>query len=122
MLQWANIHCEVAGERLTVDVEPTYTIRNIKEEVQQQIGIPPYRQRLIYSGKQLEDDRTVERYNLGNGSTLHLVLRLTERNGASTVPTESVFPDKTSADESIQAWKTKAKQGDFDDDIYIVDP
>jgi len=41
MLQWAIIHCEVIGERLTVDVESTYTIHNIKEKVQQQIGTPP---------------------------------------------------------------------------------
>jgi hypothetical protein len=112
----------VNEQRLTVDVEPTYTIRNVKEKVQQQNGTSPHMQRLIYSGKELIDSKTLEYYNIREESTLHLILRLGEPKGASTVPTESVFPNRASADESIRAWKTKAEQGDFDDDIYIVDP
>src|SRR5271168_1237240 len=117
MLQCANIHCEVIGQRLTLDVKPTYTIQNVKEEVQKQNGVPPYMQHLIYSGKVLTDHRTLESYNIQEELTLHLVLRRGEPNKASTVPTESVFPNKASADKSIQARKTKAEQGDFDDDI-----
>ena len=37
---------------------------------------PPSEQRLLYAGKQLEDERTLASYNITSGAMLHLVMRL----------------------------------------------
>uniref|UniRef100_A0A915MVT3 Ubiquitin-like domain-containing protein n=1 Tax=Meloidogyne javanica TaxID=6303 RepID=A0A915MVT3_MELJA len=57
-------------------IKSSDTIELIKCMVEMKIGIPPDQHRLIYMGKQLEDDRTIAYYDIEDGATIHLIMRL----------------------------------------------
>ncbi|KAF2102016.1 ubiquitin [Rhizodiscina lignyota] len=66
----------LTGKEIELDIEPDYKVSRIKERVEEKEGIPPVQQRLIFGGKQMNDEKTAEEYGLEGGNTLHLVLAL----------------------------------------------
>ncbi|KIY43383.1 ubiquitin [Fistulina hepatica ATCC 64428] len=66
----------LTGKEIELDIDPDDKIARIKEKVEEQSGVPPPQQRLIFGGRQMQDEKSANDFNIQPGSVLHLVLAL----------------------------------------------
>ncbi|KAI0265052.1 ubiquitin-related domain-containing protein, partial [Gloeopeniophorella convolvens] len=62
--------------QIELDIGADDKIARIKEKVEEQSGVPPPQQRLIFGGRQMADEKTAREFNITPGAVLHLVLAL----------------------------------------------
>lgn len=68
-----TVHIKSGQNKWDVTIDPSKTVSEFKEEIARVSEIPADNQRLIYSGKILKDDQTVESYKIQEGHAIHLV-------------------------------------------------
>lgn len=85
------------GKHVTLEVEPTDRIENIKYKIEDKEGTPTENQRLFFAGKELEEGNTLQDYSIQKDSTIHLILKYVMLNNEKipvVITKEGLYPDE----------------------------
>lgn len=88
----------LTGRSITLEVEACETVADINDKIAIKEGIPAEEQRLIFAGKQLDEDCMLSDYDICKEDTLHVLLRL---RGGLIEPTLAALARATNCDRKI---------------------
>lgn len=88
----------VDGKSLAFDVDSDEPIYSLKARIDERQGVPAAEQRLVWSCRQLADDRTFGDYDIERDSTLNLLFRLP---GGIIEPSLQKLAQKTNCDKKV---------------------
>ena len=66
----------LTGKETTLTVHHKMCVSELKELIEKQEQTPFDQQRLVYNGKQLEDERPLDYYNITQDTVVHIILRI----------------------------------------------
>ena len=106
----------LTGKHITLEVEPTDRVEDVKQKVQDKEGIPTEMQTLKFAEKILEDGNTLQDYSIQKDSTIHLVLKRLDGSDKIKEPDNliAVFGQKLSDVPLTEGWTW------VDPDIYLT--
>ncbi len=94
-----TVHIKCSNsDKAEIKIELSATVLQLKEKVGEALSVPAAQQRLIYKGKVLKDDLTLENYEVQDGHTVHMVKGAAAATAAKTSTassTSSVPPPNT---------------------------
>ena len=113
----------LTGKVIPIEYKASYTIGYIKSRVQDIESIPVGKQRLVFRGQQMEDDRKCKEYEIKDGNTLQLVIRLRNDDTVKYVDVGEVIEEKYEDGEEIMLKvldKSKTERmSEVDEDIFM---
>ena len=101
------------GHTIRVDLEPRNTVADVMTKIQDTEGIPHGMQRLIFKSNQLEADRTLSAYDIQDGATLHLALRI---EGGARASVKQHLTKDTAKKAATKELKVKISQAVCEDE------
>ena len=66
----------LTGKKTTINVHYKMIVSELKDMIEKMDQTPFNQQRLVYNGKQLDDDQTLDYYDIKQDTVVHIILRI----------------------------------------------